>query len=121
MGNFVSKPDHVPTPEDVFTVRGYLLVYVPAELANVILDEADYWPKVSCRGSPGRGDWVVRAASSRGYDAYFCCLVSPRLKKWIITNGTPSSKVKAVRFTIVSHDQGWATAENDFLGVFDLF
>jgi hypothetical protein len=118
MGTFASKPDYVPTPKDVFTVRRYLLARVPLELANVILEEASYWPKVSCRATPGR-DWIVRATSSRGYNASVCFLVSPRLKEWIIGSGAASSKVKAVCFTIVSHDQGWAT-ESDFPGAFDL-
>jgi hypothetical protein len=119
MGTSASNPDHVPTPKDVFAVRGYLLAKVPAELANVILEEASYWPKVSCGLTPEVGDCIVKASSAQGDDASFCCLVSPRLKEWNITNGAPSSRVKEVCFTIVSHDQGWAS-ENDFLGAFDL-
>lgn len=113
------QADYVPTPQDVFTVRGYLLAKVPAELANVILEEASYWPKVSCKFTPEGGDCIVQASSTPGNDASFCCLVSPRLKEWIITNEAPSSKVKQVCFTIVSHDQGWAS-EDDFPGAFDL-
>ena len=41
------------------------------------------------------------------------------MKEWIIKNGAPASKVKAVCFTIVSHDQGGAS-EDDFPGAFDL-
>ena len=117
MGTFVSK--HVPRPKDVFTVRRYLLAWLPPELANLILDEACYWPRVSCRATPRGSDGILKASSSRDYDASFCCLVSPRLKEWIIKNRASASKVKAVCFTIVSHDQGWVS-ENSFPGVFDL-
>jgi hypothetical protein len=130
MGNFASKllPDglkyhapapEAPTPKDVFTVRLYLLMKVPAELANIILEEARYWPKVSCRSTAESAYRFVGATSEKP-DASACCLLSPRLNEWLITNGALSAKVKAVRFTIVSHDQGWAS-EDDFPGGSDLF
>jgi len=122
MGICTSKPDlldlhHVPTPEDLFTVRRYLLAKVPAELANIILDEAFYWPKVSY-SLPEGGECIVRARSSENCDASVFCLLTPRLNEWIITNEAPSRKIKAVCFTIVSHDQAWAS-ENDFPGTFE--
>ena len=123
MGIFTSKPDlpdlhHIPTPDDVFTVRRYLLAELPAELANVILNEAHYWPKVA-HSLPEGGEWIVRAHDSENFDASVCCVLTPRLNDWIITNGAPSCKVKAVCFTIVSRDQGWAS-ENDFSGTFEV-
>jgi len=121
MGVFTSKPNrpdlhHVPTPEDVFTVRRYLLAKLPAELANIILDEAHYWPKVSY-GLLRGVEWSISGRNADNFDASICCLLTPRLNEWIMTNGAPSHKIKAVCFTIVSHDQGWAS-ENDFAGTF---
>ena len=51
-GSFVSTTNssqdhHCPTPDDVFAVRSFLLAFVPAELANLILNEANYWPKAA--------------------------------------------------------------------------
>ena len=117
MGVCASKPDqpdlhHVPIPDDVFTVRRYLLAKLPAELANIILDEAYYWPKVS-HSLPGGGKWIIRTRFLENYDASVCCLLTPRLSEWINTNGAPSCEIKAVCFTIVGHDQGWAS-ENEF-------
>jgi len=129
MGNFASKPSsdevkyhapspEAPTPKDVFTVRRYLLVKVPAELANIILNEARYWPKVSC-GFTSMGSYRVVSATGVKPDASACCLLSPVLGEWMIGNGALQSfKVKAVRFTILSHDQGWAS-EDDFLGKYE--
>jgi len=129
MGNFASKPSsngvkyHAPTPEaptpkDVFIVRRYLLVKVPAELANIILDEARYWPKLSCRTITSMSSCRFVRATGEKPDASACCLLSPVLGEWMIGNGALSGKIKAVRFTILSHDQGWAS-EDDFLGIYE--
>jgi len=112
MGVFTSKPDlpdlhHVPTPDDVFTMRRNLL----AELRQSCLQR---WPKVSYT-LPEGDEWIIRTRSSENFDASVCCLLTPRLNEWIITNGAPPPKIKAVYFTIVGHNQGWAS-ENDFIG-----
>ena len=48
MGSFISttkssQDHHCPTPDDVFAVRSFLLAFVPAELANLILNETCRW------------------------------------------------------------------------------
>ena len=58
---------------------------------------------------------VIGGHSSDNFDCSVFCLLTLRLNEWIITNGAPSRKIKAVCFMIVSHDQGWAS-ENDFAG-----
>ncbi|KIM38522.1 hypothetical protein M413DRAFT_447753 [Hebeloma cylindrosporum] len=124
----MSKPElprtkgenYVPTPNDVFATRRYLLERVPAELANLILDEASYWPKVSSRVIAGDRNLIVSAIASENNDASRCCLLSPTLNEWITAEAKVSSslKIKAVCFTIVSHDQGWAS-ENNFSGKYE--
>jgi hypothetical protein len=110
MGSFISTAErktdhHCPTLEDVFAVRRSLLVFVPVELANLILNEANYWPKATLNFDPE--DPLV--LSDR--DATVCCLVTSKIRD-LLLNG-PYMIVKMIRFKIVSHDQGWCD-ENHF-------
>ena len=38
--------DFEPTVDDVFAVRRLLVEFVPAEITNIILDEAQYWARL---------------------------------------------------------------------------
>lgn len=40
------------TPKDIIAVRLHLLQFFPAELAQQILDDAEYWARVSCTFEP---------------------------------------------------------------------
>jgi len=53
-----------------------LLNFVPAELAIMIVDEAEYWPKVSSTKEALTGASVVRRA---GKDKEWCYAISPAL------------------------------------------
>ena len=116
MGSFIStvKQDpHCPTPGDVFAVRGFLLAFVPAELANLILNEAKYWPKATMIFEPE--DPLVIEASHQGNNAHVRCLVTSRLCDLLYGSEDGLYKINAVCFKIVSHDQGWCS--NVFLGM----
>ncbi|KAF8968110.1 hypothetical protein BDZ97DRAFT_1916334 [Flammula alnicola] len=100
MSSFNQRRDEVLTPQDVFDVRGYLLEYIPTELANQILDEAQYWPKVSCKYEP-LGEPTLMVAS-RYHIGTECCLLSPK-----IPEVRDASKIVKVCFKIESRDEGW--------------
>lgn len=90
------------TPEDVITTRLLLLHLVPAELANQILDEAEYWPIISSAFRAAH-DFTLAATGENRFDATKCCLLTSRIPN---VEGVPV-KVREVRFEINSHDQGW--------------
>ncbi|KDR78101.1 hypothetical protein GALMADRAFT_224488 [Galerina marginata CBS 339.88] len=93
---------HTPTPDDVYEVRQALLAYVPAELANKIIDDAHYWPKVSYSMAVP-ADEVNQVITQR--HGPVCSLVTPRLSDWIGLE--ERVHIKEVYFKVKSHDQGW--------------
>jgi hypothetical protein len=68
------------------------------ELANLILDEAKYWPKATWDYQPEDSELAV------SNNATICCLLTPKLSD-LISRG--AARVKVVCFKILSHDQGW--------------
>ena len=119
MGSFISttkctQDHHCPTPEDVFAVRSFLLEFVPAELANLILNEANYWPKATLNFEP-ENPLVVEASGNQWRNAHACCLVTSKLCDLLYGGKDGPYKIKIICFKIVSHDQGWCS--NNFLGM----
>jgi hypothetical protein len=110
-----TKDPHCPTPDDVFTVRSTLLAFVPAELANLILNEAKYWPKATWSFKPEEPS-ALSATLNPQVNAKLCCLLTPKLCDLHTDKDGATAKVKVVCFKIVSHDQGWAD-QNDFPGI----
>ena len=109
-----TQDHHCPTPEDVVAVRRSLLAFVPMELANAILNEANYWPKATLNFNP-ENDWALHA-SGQGNNATDCCLVTPRLCDLLYNGMDGPVRIEAVCFKIVSHDQGWCS-QNNFSGI----
>ncbi|KAJ7182847.1 hypothetical protein C8R43DRAFT_968254 [Mycena crocata] len=107
--NESDPPDYYPSsPNDVFRVRHFLSNILPPELVNVIIDDAEYWPKLLAEMEYPE---VLSASSNRESNAALCCLVTPPF---------PSSedlagplRVKRVQFDIVSNDQGWGGQQED--------
>ena len=102
-----SKADtpHTPTERDVFDAKKTLTDYLPLELANIILDDAEYWPVLICHNesTPARS---VAAMSFPHHIASYCYFISPKIPE---TSGLDGSqfKVKRILFRICSRDQGW--------------
>ena len=89
-----------PSVDDVFTVRHFLTRFVPLELADAILENAMYWPKVSAsRTEP----MVVKAEHDNANNAAVYYVVTPPIP--YAQNG--QIRVRKVRFSLESHDQGW--------------
>ncbi|KAF9537172.1 hypothetical protein CPC08DRAFT_717728, partial [Agrocybe pediades] len=96
MGSWVSpntEDDHVPEVEDVYEVRRMLLRWVPAELALNITDDAEYWP---CSTFAAEID--SKSSSITQYSGPVCCLLTPKLGKWM--NLGESCRIKRVNFRI---------------------
>jgi len=67
---------YVPTQSDVFAVRDFLLDFVPAEVALIIVDLAEYWPQLSATRESLSGP---NSLSGVKRDDEWCYLVSPPL------------------------------------------
>ena len=102
-----------PSVDDVFTVRQDLARFVPLELADMILENAMYWPKVSASRTEPRIVAAGYGSSNNNAAVYY--VVTPPIPYvqggWI--------RVRKVRFSLESHDQGWGGNFSD-RGMFSL-
>jgi len=124
MGSYLSAPvDDEPSSlsyyprsqDDVFVVRLLLIDFVPLEIADIIIEMAQYWPKMSSRIDRTLS---VTASRSERNNASCCCLVTQRIPKRKLHPGEDpeiSMKVRPriVRFLMKSHDQGWSDNRQD--------
>ena len=107
------KSDHCHTPEEILAVRNSLLSFVPKELAELILDEAKYWSKVTWSFKPIERV-VIDSKSNEGDNATFCCLITPKLCDSLSSGMDEVIKMKSVCFKIASYDlhRAWRDERN---------
>ncbi|PGH07969.1 hypothetical protein GX51_01409 [Blastomyces parvus] len=100
-------PPYSPSPADVGQVRAMLKSTRPAlptEIADIVLDFADYSVKDLLTFNP---EAPYRIAS-RGPGVYGLLLKGPQIRELKQSGGELRDlRIKAVRFEIASHDQGW--------------
>ncbi|KAF5367279.1 hypothetical protein D9615_010462 [Tricholomella constricta] len=101
------------THEDVYTVHDYLRRSVPTELADLILDAAQYWPCVSSERTDDAAPFVVHASSGTGAAAYY--LVTPPIPAHPRTRPI---QIQGVVFTLRSCDQGWG-GDDRYIGTYN--
>lgn len=98
-----SRPTY--TPQDIAQVQRILLKFLPTDLADAILDMAEYRPYVDA----ARTDFTMSysALDGPGQNAQQCFMVSPKIPS-IERNGicVPTS-VKKVKFTIKAYESAW--------------
>jgi hypothetical protein len=101
-GEDTEKGPHIPTERDIKLVQETLVQFLPLELANLIIDEAEYWPVLACNS--GKTSIRVEAMSNLQYSANHCYYISPRLP-----NPTEEClyKLRKIVFRLWSRDQGW--------------
>jgi len=119
MGSYLSTiHDHCLPPPDAYsyppTQRGYrhvqdlLLRFVPPELAQTILDEAEYWPAVTCkRETPLRVISMHNADAEHSYNTKECYMITPSIPPVDSSLTGSNLRVRKVVFRMRSHDQGW--------------
>ncbi|KAJ2916184.1 hypothetical protein MD484_g4247, partial [Candolleomyces efflorescens] len=98
---------HIPTSVEVKRVQDMLSIFFATELVKLILDEAGYWPTLTC--STGASLRKVEAwynPTLTRYRATYCYYITPRLPS--PTDGV-LFKVRKIVFRLCSHDQGWTT------------
>ncbi|KAJ7312989.1 hypothetical protein DFH08DRAFT_658545, partial [Mycena albidolilacea] len=96
---------------DVFQVRRFLLHFLPPELVNTILDDAEYWPRI--RSTRDR-ILIADASPNNNHNASLRCLLAPAFPTSAALGG-PSARlrVELVQFDLVSNDQGWGGNPQD--------
>ncbi|KAJ7444608.1 hypothetical protein B0H11DRAFT_1747270 [Mycena galericulata] len=104
------------SPQDVFKVRHLFLRFLPPELVNTILDDAEYWPRILAARDTSM---TLTAASSPEHNAARSYLVTPPFPS-IRELGGPGARlrVKRVEFYILSGDQGWSSTPQ-YHGTYD--
>jgi hypothetical protein len=99
------KNPYVPTQRDVKLVQNILAHFFAIELVKLILDEAEYWPALTCTTgiAPHQVEAKINFTLMR-YRANYCYYITPRLP-------SPAEgilfKVRKIVFRLWSHDQGW--------------
>ncbi|KAK0487983.1 hypothetical protein EDD18DRAFT_1359927 [Armillaria luteobubalina] len=89
--------DHIPSDDDVFSVKRILNSYLPLEIIDDILGFAQYWPRIRERRRIAMGAPAVSTGETFP-KAEWCYLVSPPIPQDV--------KVRSVKFVIESCDQG---------------
>lgn len=102
---------HPSSENEVLHLQRTLVDFVPAELADLIIDYAQYWPRLaSCREAnpPITIDSMMSGSGSGLNDAYqFYLVTDPPIPGWRDSDLKVARKVRKVVFRIWSRDQGW--------------
>ncbi|KAK7047163.1 hypothetical protein VNI00_006829 [Paramarasmius palmivorus] len=88
--------EFIPTEGQVSVVIQILLNFLPLELVDIIIDQAQYWCRIRFKR---RGQGIANARNAVGKSAATCYLTTPRIPA--------QARVRAVLFLIKSNDQGW--------------
>lgn len=100
----IPRPTYAP--EDISLVQEILLLFFPPELADAIVDLAEYWPYVGI--SHNSFNSAYSALDAPDADAQWCFLVSPQIPAFERTSGSPlPTTVNMVKFLIKTYDSAW--------------
>jgi len=100
----IPRPTYAP--EDISCVQKLLLTFVPPELADIIIDLAEYWPYVGISHNSFNSAYSALAAPDM--NAQWCFLVSPKVPSVKRSNGSPlPTIVKMVKFLVKTYDSAW--------------
>lgn len=107
------------TPSDIGRVQSILLHFVPVELADAIIDMAEYWPWVAVsRNSFTSAYSALEAPDS---NAQWCYIVSPKIPSIERAGVCVPTVVKMVKFFIKTYESCYGkTKESKATGKFFL-
>ena len=89
-----------------------LLLFFPPELADAIVDLAEYWPYV--RISHNSFNSAYSALDAPDVDAQWCFLVSPKIPSFERPDGSAlPTTVKMVKFFIKTYDSAWGGPQEE--------
>ncbi|KAF9448076.1 hypothetical protein P691DRAFT_775679 [Macrolepiota fuliginosa MF-IS2] len=89
---------------EVEQVRNILLTRVPYELVDIIIAEAQYWTRLSTKRD---AILCVKAVQESLHNAKWCYMISEPVPTQYNGESTVPTRVKSVRFSLRSCDQGW--------------
>lgn len=101
---------HPSSENEVLHAQQTLMNFVPVELADLIIDYAQYWPRLANFRESNPPVRIDSTSSSGGVlnDAYqFYVVTEGPTSGWSDSNRKVVRKVRKVVFRIWSHDQGW--------------
>ncbi|KAJ3900126.1 hypothetical protein F5879DRAFT_445763 [Lentinula edodes] len=101
---------HTPSEGDVRIVRNLLRTFLPLELVDVIIADAEYWLCIHVeRSKQIRVD--ARIALGQGFKLAWCYLVSPPIPETLsfVGQGLGQRRVRKVQLKVQGHDLVWAT------------
>ncbi|PPQ67202.1 hypothetical protein CVT24_011273 [Panaeolus cyanescens] len=106
-GDIDTQPAPSPRylPDDIFAIQNTLRHFVPVEIADIILDYAEFWPWLSV--SRNAYPTALTALEAPDSDAQWCYLVSPPVPA-LVRNGTPMpTRVNMVKFQLKAYPTVW--------------
>ncbi|KDR79445.1 hypothetical protein GALMADRAFT_208809 [Galerina marginata CBS 339.88] len=98
-------PHPAYTPDDISRVQGMLLRFVPAELADAILDMAEYWPWTAV--SRNSFTSAYSALEAPDHNAQWCYLVTPKIPSVERDGVRLPTTVKMVKFFIKTYESSF--------------
>jgi len=106
----IPRPTYAP--EDINRVQKILLLFFPPELADAIVDLAEYWPYVGI--SHNSFNSAYSALDAPDADAQWCFLVSPKIPSFERpdVSALPTT-VKMVKFFIKTYDSAWGGPQEE--------
>ncbi|KAJ7718277.1 hypothetical protein B0H16DRAFT_1797742 [Mycena metata] len=100
-----SQPaEFYPSAKDLVAARKALVSILPLGLVYVVLHLAEYWAQDIAECAEGR---AVAASDALDSNANICYLITKPIQQLDMENAR--LKIVRVKFTTVSHDQGWAS------------
>jgi len=102
-------PQATYIPDDISRIRGYLRNFVPTELADIIIDEAEIWPWVGVSSNSYTS--AFSALEGNDSNAEWCYLVSPSVPSLERDGVRLPTEVKKVKFHIKSYSSCWGAAK----------
>ncbi|KAF9072103.1 hypothetical protein BDP27DRAFT_1418455 [Rhodocollybia butyracea] len=96
---------NTPSDKDVENVRYLLRTLLPLELADLVIEYAEYWP---CLHSESPFKIRLEAKTALGLKAAACYLLSLPVPDVPTRKGLQILQVRRIEINLRSHDQGWA-------------
>ena len=111
---------HPSSENEVLHLQRILMNFVPAELADLIIDYTQYWPRLASwreANPPLTIDSTSDFGSVLNPDGHqFYLITDPPIPRWRESDLKAARKVRKVVFRIWSHDQGWG-GDNGLVGL----
>ncbi|KAF9044284.1 hypothetical protein BJ165DRAFT_1405125 [Panaeolus papilionaceus] len=92
-------------PNDIFAIQNTIRHFVPAELAHIILDYAEFWPWVGI--SRNAYPTALSALEAPDGDAQWCYLVSPPVPALVQNGVALPTRVNMVKFQLKAYPTVW--------------